>query len=147
MVTTNHWLRSIETCMCLYVAKCNLGWVKIEPMLVSGNCGSCALTWHTGFKLQMTRARSRRLCSSFELQIVPWCGSLPLPLPSLFAGLGEYRGWSVSPLSFSVWRCMVVVATLWVAVDTCAPSLWLAFRLAPPPAFIGTVSICGSPWV
>ena len=59
-------------------------------MLVSGNCGSCAPIWHTGFaKLQMTCVRSRRSCSSFELQIVPLCGSLPLPHPSLFAGLGE----------------------------------------------------------
>ena len=35
----------------------------------------------------------------------------------------------------------MVVAALWVAVDTCAPCLRLAFRSAPPPAFIGTSSI------
>lgn len=34
--------------------------------------------------------------------------------------------------------CLVVVAPLLVAVDTCAPCLRLAFRLAPPSAFIGT---------
>ena len=31
-----------------------------------------------------------------------------------------------------------MVAALWVAVDTCVPYSMLRFRLAPPPAFIGT---------
>ena len=32
----------------------------------------------------------------------------------------------------------MVVAALWVAVDTCAPCLRLTFRLAPQPALVGT---------
>ena len=43
--------------------------------------------------LQMMRTRSGKLCSCFELQILLLCGSLPLQLPSFFAGIDEYRGW------------------------------------------------------
>ena len=61
-------------------------------------------------ELQMTRTRSGRLCN-FELQIVPLCGSLPLLfhpswLTVLSIEVGKFR--SVT----------VVVATLWIAVDT-----------------------------
>ena len=41
-------------------------------------------------------------------------------------------------MSLSVWPCQVVIATLWVTVDTSIPCLKLTFHLAPPPAFIGT---------
>jgi len=56
--------------------------------------------------------------------------------PSLFVGLGEYRGCYISPLSFSVSRCLVVDATLWFAMDTCKPCLRLISHLAPPLTFI-----------
>ena len=69
-------------------------------MLVSVDCRSCAPIWHTDFaKLQMTRTRSRRSCSSFELQLFPLSSSLPLPL---FWSWRVYRLVSISPEFLSV---------------------------------------------
>lgn len=68
------------------------------------------------------------------------CSSLPLPPPP---PLGwpwwvHYRSWWVSRMSFSVWRRLVVVAGLCVAVDTCTLCSRLAFRLTQPPAITDT---------
>ena len=71
---------------------------------------------------------------NFKLYIMHLYGGLPLPLPSLLVGLGEYRGWhrkylcQVSKREGAWWWVQ-----LWIAMDTYAPFLWLTFCLAPPP--------------
>ena len=61
-----------------------------------------------------------------------------LPRPLGWPWWVQYRSWWVSCLSFSVWRCLVVVAGLCVAVDTFTLCSRLAFRLTQPPAVTDT---------
>ena len=78
--------------MTLNVARCNLGSVKIELMLVSGVRGSCATVRYTGFRRALHDTYS--LCEVMQFQ-APNCAFVQQfapPLPSLLAGHGKYTG-------------------------------------------------------
>ena len=116
-------------------------WLNVvSAKLKWGQCWSAVFTDYVPqvfVKLQMIRTCSERSCN-FELQIVHLWQFAP-PLLSFLACHGNDRGWEVSPLSVTVWRCLEVVSALWVALDTCVPCSRLAFCLAPPPpTFMGT---------
>ena len=85
-------------------------------------------------ELQMMCTCSRR-SYKFQLRIVH---AAVCPSPLGWPWWVQYRSWWVSRLSFSVWRRLVVVAGLCVAVDTCTLCSWLAFRLTQPPAITDT---------
>ena len=121
----------------LNVAKCNLGKVWVKPMLASGCSGrSCSVGADTGLRRAYVLCLPT-LCVCAVLLWVPFmpvecfCSLTSLP----FIGDGKYSIWGgiygVSPLTLSVWWCLVVAA-LGVAVDTCMFCLRLISRLHLP---------------
>ena len=105
-------------------------------MWLNGVCGSWAPIWWVFTVLQMMCTCSRRLCK-FQLQIL-YAAACPFPLswPWWVSQCDSAWWWLLrgkALVSFSVWLCLVVVAALWVAVDTCTLCSRLAFCLTPPP--------------
>ena len=90
-------------------------------MLISGVRRSCTPIWHRGLRWALDDVYSLWEVVQFPAPKCAFVQQFCPPLPSLLAGHCRYTGWSISPLSFSVLQCLVVVAALWVAVDTCVP--------------------------
>ena len=87
-------------------------------MLVSGVRGSGTSIGCTGFRWASDDVYLLWRSCNFELQIVHLCSRLPLPFPPSWLVMvskeaGKYLLW--------VSQCLVVVAAICIAMDTCVP--------------------------